>query len=186
MEVPSQGPLYLAHIIPNSVPGRAVQWAHSAIRPMKIKYFLARKGNEKRIKMESTNGKAGKEGNPLTGLEVQWGELRTTEDVLDALLIYIAVSFTLRPWDWTGLTIYRVLHEEGYFGCRASSREHQKELCEALIDMTLGKTRARLQQGKPPCDFMSIKKLAINLTGVQGLRESENHEMRYGPWDVYG
>ena len=108
---------------------------------MKIKYFLARKENEKRIKMERTNGKAGKEGNPLTGPEVQWGELRTTEDVLDALLSYIAVSFTLRPWDWTGLTVYRVLHEEGYFGSKASSKEHQKELCEVFIDMTLNESK---------------------------------------------
>ena len=34
MEVPRQGTLYLAHIIPNTVPRRVVQWAHSAIRPM--------------------------------------------------------------------------------------------------------------------------------------------------------
>ena len=98
----------------------------------------------------------------------------------------MAVSFTLRPWDWTGMIVYRVLHEEQYFGGQASSKEHQKELCEEFIDTVLRVSRARLQQGKPPYEYKSIKRLAIDLTGASGSREVESQRKIPGAWDVYG
>ena len=115
LEVPSQGPLYLAHIIPNNVPSRTVQWAHSAIRPVKVQHFLAQKEAGERIRMGKPGGGASREMIPHAGLEARWREPRTTGEVLDALWGYLAVSFTLRPWNWTGITVYRVLDEEQYF-----------------------------------------------------------------------
>ena len=98
--------------------------------------------------MGKPGGGASREMTPHAGLEARWREPRTTGEVLDALWGYMAVSFTLRPWDWTGMTVYRVLHEEQYFGGQASSKEHQKELCEEFIDTVLRESRAILQQGK--------------------------------------
>ena len=146
-----RGNLYLTHLVPMSVSGKALGWLHSAKSQIEIKYFTHANRTNKRSKKEGLTISSGTNelGTTNYSVEENWEEANSMKDLIDGLWNLMAATFQIRPWDWTPLVIGRVRHKTGYFSGCSNSREQQKSITEDFINEVLFRTRTRLGQGSP-------------------------------------
>ena len=179
-----RGNLYLDHLVPMSVSGKALGWAHNATTQLEIKYFTAANRTVKRNKKEGlkiTSG-AGEGGETHYSVDEAWEEADTIKDLLDGLFNLAAATFQIRPWDWSPLVILRVSHECGYFSGCSKSRPEQKRILEEFINECLFKGRTRMGQGSPPLNYQECYVVAE--TTVRDIN-GRGHEISRGK-GVYG
>ena len=131
-----KGNLYLTHLMPLSVSGKALGWLHSAKMQLEIKYFTHSNRTNKRSKKEGLTISSGTDqmGTTNYSVEENWDEANDMKDIIDGLWNYLAACFQIRPWDWTPLVIGRVCHETGYFSGCSNSRSQQKSITEEFIN----------------------------------------------------
>ena len=184
-----RGNLYLDHLVPMSVSGKALGWAHNATTQLEIKYFTAANRTVKRNKKEGlkiTSG-AGEGGETHYSVDEAWEEADTIKDLLDGLFNLAAATFQIRPWDWSPLVILRVSHECGYFSGCSKSRQEQKRILEEFINECLFKGRTRIGQGSPPLNYQECYVVAeTTVSDINGRRHeiSRGKGVYGGRWDM--
>ena len=67
------------------------------------------------------------------------------KEMMEGVMNMLAVWHMVRPWDFGGLVILRVLHECAYFGRAAKSLKEQRELLKEFVDDVLQKNGRRLR-----------------------------------------
>ena len=184
-----KGNLYLTHLMPLSVSGKALGWLHSAKQQMEIKYFTHSNRTNKRSKKEGLTISSGTDDMGATNYSVEetWSEANDLKDILDSLWNYTAACFQIRPWDWTPLVIGRVCHETGYFSGCSNSRAQQKSMTEEFINEVLFNTRTRLGQGSPPMTYHEVLAVAEATVGQANGRRGEllrGKGIYGGRWDL--
>ena len=139
-------------MVPMSISGKALGWAHNSQTQLEVKYFIAANRSMKRTKKEGlkiTSG-AGDSGETHYSVDEVWEEADNIKDLLDGLYNLVAAVFQIRPWDWSPLVILRVSHDCGFFSGCSSSKSQQKRILEEFINECLFRGRTRLGQGAPP------------------------------------
>ena len=184
-----KGNLYLDHLIPMSVSGKALGWAHNATTQLEIKYFTAANRTVKRNKKEALKitSAAGESGETHYSVDEAWEEADTIKDLLDGLFNFAAATFQIRPWDWSPLVILRVSHECGYFSGCARSKHEQKRILEEFINECMFKGRTRIGQGSPPLNYQECYVIAeTTVSDIYGRRHeiSRGKGVYGGRWDL--
>lgn len=64
-----------------------------------------------------------------------WKEAAKMEEVAEAALNYLSIVFMVRSWDYSGVSLVRVLHTVRYFkGAAGSDLVRQRKLCELFMN----------------------------------------------------
>ena len=117
--------MYLAHLILGKVAKKTLKWAHLATTPIRIKYFTNPKPRGKKPREDGWAEPQNPEWSPDHGPEGHWGNANTVEALLDGVWNLAAVTFILRPWDWSAFTVYRVCHDIDFFSSIANYRDSE-------------------------------------------------------------
>lgn len=170
-----KGNLVLGHLMPLSVNGKALGWAHSARQQLEIKYFTHSNRTTKRSKKEGLTISSGTDGLGTSNFSIEehWDPAGTLKDLLDGLYNLQAALFQIRPWDWTVLVISRVIHETGAFSGCSNSKEQQVDITEQFINEALFQSRNKLGLGKPPNTYKETLAIGEAIVGNTNGRGSE-------------
>ena len=94
------------------------------------------------------------ESDELGGMSLEaytnWSEVGSAREMVEALLNYVAALHMIRPWDFGGLVMLRVLHEVAFFGPSARTSKEQKELVKEFCEDVMQKNGRRAIAGDHP------------------------------------
>ena len=106
---------------------------------------------------------SGEDGENIVTVGQNWLEVDSCRELVEALHNYSACLFQVRPWDWSGLVLMRVVHEVSYFATVTHDNAQQRTLLEKFIDELLTINRQRLMQEKPPSTYREAKMVAVDV-----------------------
>ena len=78
--------------------------------------------------------------------------------MVEALLNYVTALHMIRPWDFGGLVMLRVLHEVAFFGPSARTSKEQNELVKEFSEDVMQKNGRRAISGDPPLTYRQAMK----------------------------
>ena len=169
-------------------------WVHSILIPFLIfdTPFLIRGGGLLSARNDLCRRR------PAAGAKVGWSEKHknanldrmqnseagSTREMVEGLLNYMAVLHMIRPWDFGGLVMLRVLHEVAFFGPSARTAKEQKELVKEFCEDVMQKNCRRAITGEHPLTYRQAMKRAQEVVaGKNGM--SFNLQIKADPYQSY-
>ena len=157
------GQVHMDHLVPLMISDRTLSWSHNAGNKMELRHFIHNNSKAKRVKGQKVEVRA-HEGEGLGGMAIEaytnWNEAGSVKEMMEGVMNMLAVWHMVRPWDFGGLVILRVLHECAYFGPAARSIKEQKELMKEFVDDVLQKNGRRAVAGQHPLTYREALKRA--------------------------
>ena len=157
------GQVHMDHLVPLMFSDRTLSWSHNAGNKMELRHFIHNNSKAKRVKGQKVEVRA-HEGEGLGGMAIEaytnWNEAGSVKEMMEGVMNMLAVWHMVRPWDFGGLVILRVLHECAYFGPAARSIKEQKELLKEFVDDVLQKNGRRAVAGQHPLPYREALKRA--------------------------
>ena len=164
------GQVYTDHLMPLPVADRTLSWMHNGANKMELRHFIHANSKAKRQRGQKIEVKA-HESDELGGMSVEaytnWSEAGSTREMVEGLLNYIATLHMIRPWDYGGIVMIRVLHEVAFFGPSARTVKEQKELVKEFCEDVLQKNGRRAITGDHPLTYRAAMKRAQEVVAAK-------------------
>ena len=181
------GRVFTDHLIPLPIADRTLSWMHNSANKMELRHFIHANSKAKRQRGQKIEVKA-HESDELGGMSVEaytnWSEAGSTREMVEGLLNYMAVLHMIRPWDFGGLVMLRVLHEVAFFGPSARTAKEQKELVKEFCEDVMQKNGRRAITGEHPLTYRQAMKRAQEVVaGKNGM--SFNLQIKADPYQSY-
>ena len=178
------GQVFTDHLIPLPVADRTLGWLHNSANKMELRYFTHSNSKAKRQRGQKIEVKA-HESDELGGMSLEaytnWSEVGSAREMVEALLNYVAALHMIRPWDFGGLVMLRVLHEVAFFGPSARTSKEQKELVKEFCEDVMQKNGRRAIAGDHPLTYrQAMKRASEVVAGKNGM--SFNLQIKADPY----
>ena len=150
------GQIFTDHLIHLPFADRTLSWLHISANKIELRYFTHSNSKAKRQRGQKIEVKA-HEPDELGGMSLEaytnWRKVGSTREMVEALLNYVTALHMIRPWDFGGLVMLRVLHEVAFFGPSARTSKEQNELVKEFSEGVMQKNGRRAISGDPPLTY---------------------------------
>ena len=152
--------IFLEHIMPGTVNEATVCKRHDSHAHVEIKNFLSKNSGvgsaaKKQIKVHEVSDELF-----AMGVQQHWDNASSVFEVVDAGLNYMAVEHMIRPYSYSPIAIFRVLHESRFYCGVAIDAKQQRMLLEAFFNECFKKNQARAREGKHPVTYMEAMEIS--------------------------
>ena len=142
-----RGGLFLRHLMPLTLSGKAIGWGHDRTATTSIKYYTHSQSDSATNRKKKSRIEVEEDGENVQSRVVsvgqEWNDTSGITEVIEATHNWAAIKFMTCPWDWSGLLLLRILHDASFFGEVTTTEGTQKELLERFTNEYMMENRHR-------------------------------------------
>ena len=159
-----RGGLFLRHLMPLTLSGKAIGWGHDRTATTSIKYYTHSQSDSAVNRKKKSRIEVEEDGENVQSRVVsvgqEWNDTSGITEVVEATHNWAAIKFMTCPWDWSGLLLLRILHDASFFGEVTTTEGTQKELLERFVNEFMMENRHRAMNEQCPMVYEEAVELA--------------------------